>query len=232
MSDDRRWTRIYVAAVTVAVGALAGVLAQMTVFVPIDPAASTVEARVGATLLTVMGLAVGGTALASVTVVPLFGTLSGRVRNADVPWLLGLSLGGVVCLAIGFAAVQPFAGGFAEAHTETYRGHGGAHASFDVEVEQVDEERAILTFTHAGGDHLPADRISVRGEGFAAVEGVDQQEPGAWEGSVSGERPRRGGAIIEGDSVSVGVSDECMIRLVTGGDGVSSPVVAYDCRDR
>lgn len=230
MSDERRRAMLFAAVLTVTVGALAGVVARMTVLVPMHRAASTVEARVGATLVTVLGVAVAATVLAVLTVGPLYAVLSDRVRVAPEPSFVLLALGVVACVVIGFVGVQPFAGGFADAHTDTYGGFGGPHADFEVSVDWVGDGRAIVTFTHAGGDPLLAEHVYVRGKGFAAIDGADHQEPGPWQGTVSGERPRRGGAaVVDGDSVSVGVTGECMVGLVYDGDDMGSVIAGYEC---
>lgn len=232
MREVHRRALVYAGASTVAVGALAGVLARMTVLVPLDRTASTVEARVGATLVVLLGLGMGLTALAAFTAVPLYGTLSGRVRSEDVPRLVFLSLGVVGCLAVGFVGVQPFAGGFADEHVETYGGFGGPSALFEVEAEPVGDGTTLVTFTHAGGDPLHADRLHVRGEGFADVDGADHVEPGVWRGTVSGERPRRGGpAVVAGDSVTVAITDDCDVLLVYEEDGDGYVVAGHHCEE-
>lgn len=147
-------------------------------------------------------------------------------------WPVALNLLVVVLFAVGFLAVQPFAGGFADGHTDTYGGSGGPHAHFNVSVERVDDDRAIVTFTHAGGDPLGADDVAVRGEGFAEVDGADHAGPGAWQGTVSGELPRRGGpAVVYGDSVSVGVTGECEVGIVYDGADTGSVITWYDCQE-
>lgn len=214
MSEGRRGVA-FAAGLTVAVGALAGVVARMTVFVPLDRAASTVEARLGATLVTVLAVLLAGTLLAALTVVPLYAVVSDRFRADDAPWLVVGCLGVVLCLAVGFVAVQPLAGGFADAHADTYGGYAGPHATFAVEERATDSGDLVLEVTHDGGDPLLAERVHVRGEGFADVEGVDHADAGVWRGEATGEVPRRGGpAIVEGDAVTVGVADDCRVGFV------------------
>lgn len=230
MSDDRGPAAGYVAATTVAVGALAGVLAQMTVFVPLDRAASTVEARLGATLVVVLGLAAGLALLAALTIVPLYAALSDRAGGRIVRWVTCGSLAVVVCLGVGFVGIQPVATGFADAHVDTYGGYGGPHADFEVSVDWVGDDRGVVTFTHAGGDPLHAEHVYVRGEGFAEADGADHVGPGVWQGTVSGERPRRGGpAVVDGDSVSVGVKGNCTVVIAYEGDGRRGTMAGYEC---
>lgn len=59
MSESHRPALGYAGVVAVAVGALAGVLANATVFVPLDRAASTIEARLAALLVVGVIVAVG-----------------------------------------------------------------------------------------------------------------------------------------------------------------------------
>jgi hypothetical protein len=228
MSAQRRGLA-FAAGLTVAVGALTGVLARMTVFVPLDRAASTVEALLGATLVTVLALLVAAMLLASLTVVPLYAVVSGRFRAADASWLVVGCLGVVLCVAVGFVGIQGVAGEFAEATTDTYGGYAGPSAAFEVEERAASDGRVVVRFSHDGGDPLLAENVEVRGEGFTDIEGVDHAGPGAWRGDVSGERPRRGGAaIVRGDAVTVGAAEDCEIRLVYADDGVHA-VACHRC---
>lgn len=230
MSDERRRALAFAVVSTVAVGALAGVVARMTLLFPMDRAASTVEARLGETLVSLLVVAAAVTVLAAFTVVPLYGTLSERVPGEASKWFAILALGAVGCLAVGFVGIQPFATGFADAHVDTYGGFGGPDADFEVSAEWVGDERAFVTFTHAGGAPVLAEHLHVRGDGFAAIDGVDHQEAGVWRGTVSGERPRRGGpAVVEGDRVTVGVEGDCTVGLVHEGDGTRGIFARYDC---
>lgn len=227
MSDEWRGTLVYPGVLTVAVGALAGVVARMTVLVPLDRSASTVEARLGAGLVVVLVAGVALTLLAAVTVLPAYGLLSDRIRAHEVPWFVLAALGVVVCFGVGFVGVQPFAGGFAEATTDTYGGFAGPHAAFEVEERPADGDRVVVAFTHDGGDRLLAENLEVRGEGFAAVDGVDQQTAGPWRGEVGGERHRRGGrAVVPGDAVTVGAEPDCELRVVYD-DGDQAYTTAY-----
>lgn len=230
MSDERRRALIFAVALTVAVGALAGVVARMTVLFPMHRTASTVEARLGETIVSVLLVAAAVTVLAAFTVVPLYGALSERVPREEAKWFVLLALGAVGCLGIGVVGVQPFATGFADAHVDTYGGYGGPHADFEVSVEWVDDGRAIVTFTHAGGAPIYAEHLYVRGDGFAAIEEVDHQEAGSWRGTVGGERPRRGGpAAVEGDEVTIGVEGDCSVGIAHEGDGTRGILAGYDC---
>lgn len=230
MSDDHRWALIYAAALTVAVGALAGVLARMTLLVPMAWSASTVEARIAEVLVGISILGVTAATIAAFTVVPMYGTSSDRIGSGEVPWLVFLVLGAVVLFGLGFVGVQPFAGGFADATTEARAGWGGPAAEFTATERTTGDGERILTITHAGGEPVLAAAVTLRGEGFVAVEGVDQVEPGQWRGTVSGERPRRGGrAIVEGDAVEVGVDDDCEIALRYEHDDYDVTKFYYEC---
>lgn len=296
MTADRERALAYAAGLTVAVGVLAGVLARMTVLVPMDGSDSTVEARIarvlvvgailavavlyvavptavaavrargdgralrhagaaavavlgaplafvaatvsveywaapGRVLPVLVGMAVVGVLLAALFAAAALDRLPPTLGRLESAWPVALNVLVVVLFVVGFLGVQPFAGGFADAHTETYGGFGGPHAVFEVEEEPAGDGTLRLTFTHAGGDPLHPEHLSVRGEGFADVEGADHVGPGVWQGSVSGERPRRGGpAVVTGDSVTVGVTETCRVGLVYESDDDSNFVAAHDCR--
>lgn len=220
----------FAAVLTLAVGAVAGVVARMTVLMPMAREASTVEARLGATLVVVLGLGVAAVLLAALTAVPLYGTVSERVRTGDVPRLVAVCLVAVCLVGVGFVGVQPIAGEFADATVETRSAWGGPDASFTATERTTDDGERLVTITHDGGDPVLASAVVVLGEGFADVDAADQTGPGRWGGEATDERPRRGGrAIVTGDAVTVGASEDCEIALVYERDGHSSTFFFYEC---
>lgn len=230
MSDENRRALALAAALTVAVGGLAGVVARMTLLVPMAWSHSTLEARLAEALVAISVLCVVATVLAAFTVVPMYGTASDRIETGEVPWLVFLALVAVVCFGGGFVGVQPVAGGFADATTETRAGWGGPAATFTAAERSTGDGDRIVTITHDGGEPVLAAAVTLRGDGFAAVEDTDQVEPGPWQGAVSGERPRRGGrAIVEGDAVEVGVDDDCEIALRYVHDDYDVTKFYYEC---
>lgn len=298
MTSERERFLAYATAVTLAVGVLGGVLARMTVLVPMDWSDSTVEARAAtvlvvgvlftvALLYVVLPIAValyradddgrwprhGAVAIGAVVGPPLalLGTFYGvldwlspaeratgfigillvavvvavvlvalsrldrlpTVLDWERPaWPVALNLALVLLFAVGFVGSQPFALGFAADHTDEYGGYSGPHAEFEVTEEPTDNGTLILTFTHEGGDPLRSDRLYVRGEGFANVAGADQTSPGVWQGTVSGERPRRGGpAVVRGDSVTIGVTRDCTVVLRYEGTDRSTFVTGHRCEE-
>lgn len=97
--------------------------------------------------------------------------------------------------------------------------------SFEFEYESSGDGQGILTITHDGGDAAAAERIFVRGSGFADVEGVDQTAAGPWQGSASGDD----GELFAGDFVDVGVTSDYEISVVwEAGDGERSVTLAED----
>jgi len=92
-----------------------------------------------------------------------------------------------------------------------------------------DAEAGIVTVTHAGGDHVRADALFVRGRGIGAASGADVTAPGPWAGSTSGE-VGDAPAVTAGDSVTVGVTGgDYELRLVwESPDGSTSAVLAED----
>jgi len=84
-------------------------------------------------------------------------------------------------------------------------------AVFEVEY---DAQAGLVTVTHAGGDHVRADALAVRGQGIGAAEGADMTAPGEWAGSTSGDVDGVP-AVTAGDSVTVGVTGpDYVLRMV------------------
>jgi hypothetical protein len=295
MTGPRKRLLAYAAALTFAVGIVGGVVASMTLFVPIDESRSLIEARVGSALvkgllITVVALYVSipiGAAVlhirsegdrlrqAGIAALAVFGLplvfvgtlyalyqfhigfvgllplgvlfvlvavpvlvvvlayqgLSDRGSGEGADRSIALNLAVIVIFAVGFVGIYPLGAGFADDHTEQ-RGWAGPNAKFVAEEQPTDENRSVLTLTHEAGEPIVAENLEVRGEGFATVEGVDQTDPGPWQGSVSGERPRRGGAaVVSGDSVDIGVTADCEISLVYYGDDMATTIAHHDCTE-
>jgi hypothetical protein len=294
MSGARKRLLAYVAALTFIVGVVGGVVASMTLFVPIDESASLIEARVGSALvkgllITVVALYVSipvgvavfrrgegdrirhaGIAALAVFGLPLvfvgtlytfhqfrigfvgllpFGVLfvlvavpvlvvvlayqgfSDRGSDKGADWTIALNLAVIVIFAVGFVGVSPFGAVFADEYTEQRSGWG-PNAVFVAEERPAGGNASVLTFTHDGGDPIAAANIEVRGEGFADIDAADQTEPGPWQGSVSGERPRRGGsAVVSGDSIEIGVTGDCEIALIYSNDEMATTIADHDCAE-
>jgi hypothetical protein len=295
MTGARKRLLAYVAALTFIVGVVGGVVASMTLFVPIDESASLIEARVGsalvkglllvATLLyvaapfaiaevrtrergnrvyhiaaAVTGIvvtvpvvlvilvalesfifrlfspilllgAVGGITAVSVGIALAYRFYTGANGTSPFVRIVALNLVVTTVFVVGFLGVSPFGAVFADEYTEQRSG-GGPNAEFVAEEQPADGNTSVLTLTHDGGDPISPENLGVRGEGFATVDGVDQTEPGPWQGSVSGERPRRGGAaVVSGDSIEIGVTDDCEVNLVYFGDEHAYTITYYDCTE-
>ncbi|MFQ3319941.1 MAG: hypothetical protein ACI8UR_002271 [Natronomonas sp.] len=296
MTGPRRRLLGYAAALTFAVGIVGGVVASMTLFVPIDESASLIEARLGSSLvkalllgiivlyvaipvgvaalrarsdgdrlrhagiaaLAVFGLplvflgalyGIGRLGIGFVGLLPLgllfvlvtvpvlavllaYQGSSARGPGEGTAWPIVLSVAVVTIFAVGFVGAAPFGAAFADEYTETRSGYGGPNANFVAEERPADGNGSVLTFTHEGGDPMPAEHLEIRGEGFATVEAADQTKPGPWKGSVSGEQPRRGGqAVVYGDSVDVGVTADCEVQLVYNDGDQSSTIADHDCTE-
>ncbi|MFW5963637.1 MAG: hypothetical protein ACOCQM_02135 [Natronomonas sp.] len=175
-------------------------------------------------------------AVAGITAVSVGITLSYRFHmgdNGTSPFvqLVALNLVVATVFVVGFLGVTPFGAVFADEYTEQRSG-GGPNAKFVGEERPADGNASVLTLTHDGGDPISPENLGVRGEGFATVEGVDQTEPGPWQGSVSGERPRRGGAaVVSGDSIEIGVTDDCDVSLVYFDDEYAYTIAYHDCAE-
>ncbi len=167
-------------------------------------------------------------AVAGVAAVLGGGLLFRRVAPATegTGWVLGLNLAVVFLFLLGFLGVQVAAPGFADRHTTDTRP--------DVELEfgeRTTDDGRIVVVEHAGGEPAPADRLEIDGEGFADVEGADQTGPGPWAGEATGRAPRHDGpAVVEGDTVTVGVTDDCRLRVGTEAD-FRAALGYYDCSE-
>ena len=88
---------------------------------------------------------------------------------------------------------------------------GVPQPEFETATYETDDG-TVLVITHNGGDAVPAEYLRIDGEGFDDVSGVDRPEPGPWPGSEATDRD--GEAVVTaGDSVTVGVTDACVIRV-------------------
>lgn len=102
--------------------------------------------------------------------------------------------------------------------------------SFEFTYRATGDDRGVLTITHDGGDAIGADRVTLRGEGFAAVDGVDRSRPGPWTGDTTELSGGRAESVIEeGDAVDVGVADGCTVYVVYEIGSASSTIGKYTC---
>ena len=99
------------------------------------------------------------------------------------------------------------------------------HATFEFEYDAAGDGVGTLTVTHYGGDSIPSSELSLRGSGFADVEGVDQTAAGRWQGSASGDEE----AVVAGDAVEVGAASDYEIAVVwQSADGDASATLDQD----
>ena len=83
---------------------------------------------------------------------------------------------------------------------------------------EYDSDAGTVTITHQGGDSVPADRIEIRGNGFAERTSADQSGNGQWAGETSG----GDSTVVAGDSVVVGVTPSYQLFvLYSSGSGNS-----------
>ena len=159
--------------------------------------------------------ALGGGALAAERVGP---------PNRKTRWVFVLNIAVLGVFSAGFLGAQVAAPGFADRHTVD------TQPDVDLEFEErTTDDGRLLVIEHAGGEPAPVDRLDIRGEGFADVEAADQTEPGPWAGEATGRAPRGGGpAVVEGDTVTVGVADDCGF-IIGPGPELRGPVEYYDC---
>lgn len=81
-------------------------------------------------------------------------------------------------------------------------------------------DETTLHVTHDGGEPIPHSRLNIEGSGFESVPGVDQTEPGRWQGETSYD----GTVVTGGDKVLVGVGSDARIEVVYDPIAESSPI--------
>jgi len=153
---------------------------------------------------------------------------AGRIGPApsETGWTFALNVAVLGLFLLGAIGAQVVAPGFANRHTTDVQ----PDVDLAFEERETDDGR-LLVIQHAGGEPAPVSELGIRGEGFADVEGADQTAPGPWAGEASGQAPRRGGpAVVEGDTVTLGVTEDC--RLVIGlGAELRGSIDYHDCSD-
>lgn len=128
-------------------------------------------------------------------------------------------------MTVGAALAAP-TGALVETHDP-----GSPQVHLEFSTERTDDG-TLLVATHSGGDAVEADRLHVVGNGFADVPSAEQTEPGVWQGDASGDAPHGDGrAVVRGDTVRVGVSENCDVRLVYHFGGSRSTVARHECGD-
>lgn len=157
------------------------------------------------------------------------GSEGGRDAGSDdaLPWLACCwnywLAGALVVGAVGGGIVGAPLGGAVETWS------GTPQAAFDYgTTETADGTR--LTITHDGGDELPAAGLRVTGN-LTAVPGANQTRAGPWNGSTTHiERAFRPGPhVAPGDTVAVGVPEDCVVRVVYRRGGDAATLDKYDC---
>jgi hypothetical protein len=99
--------------------------------------------------------------------------------------------------------------------------------TFETETYETDDG-TVLVITHDGGDIVPAEYLRIDGEGFDDVSGVVRSEPGPWPASEATDRDGEP-VVTAGDSVTVGVTDACVIRVLYVRGGTRGTVGKHAC---
>ena len=99
--------------------------------------------------------------------------------------------------------------------------------TFETATYETDDG-TVLVITHDGGDTVPAEYLRIDGEGFDDVSGVDRSEPGPWPASEATDRDGEP-VVTTGDSVTVGVTDACVIRVLYVRGGTRGTVGKHAC---
>jgi hypothetical protein len=115
-----------------------------------------------------------------------------------------------VVLFVGGVWLGTLAAGPAGALVEQEDG-GVPQAAFETSTYETDDG-TVLVITHDGGDAVPAENLRIDGEGFDDVSSADRTEPGPWPASEATDRDGEP-VVTAGDSVTVGVTDACVIRV-------------------
>lgn len=131
-----------------------------------------------------------------------------------------------VVLFVGGVWLGTLAAGPAGALVEQEDG-GVPQPAFETSTFETDDG-TVLVITHYGGGAVPAEYIRIDGEGFDDVSGVDRTEPGPWPTSEATDRDGEP-VVTAGDSVTVGVTDACVIRVVYVRGGTRWTVGKHAC---
>ena len=143
------------------------------------------------------------------------------------PFAVFANLAFVVVFIVG-VLLGTLAAGPAGALVEQEDG-GVPQAAFEMSEFETDDG-TVLVITHDGGDAVPAENLRIDGEGFDDVSGADRTEPGPWPASEATDSD--GGPVVTpGDSVTVGVTDGCVISVVYVRGGTRGILARDDCGD-
>ena len=104
---------------------------------------------------------------------------------------------------------------------------GVPQAAFETSTFETDDG-TVLVITHDGRDAVPAEYLRIDGEGFDDVSGVDRSEPGPWPASEATDRDGEP-VVTAGDSVTIGVTDGCVISVVYVRGGTRGILARDDC---
>lgn len=178
--------------------------------------------RLGAGILLLVGLGVLAVGYLSV---------SDRVDDdawRPSPWTFGnvaLTVVFVVTFALVGGAGGIATGGLVEEHHRSV-----PQVAFDTAYEPVGGDRGVLTIRHDAGRAVKVDNLAIRGDGITAVEGANQTSAGPWQGEASSRGSGESGdrAVQQGDAVTVGVEEGCVVRVVYERMG-SSTLDKYTC---
>ena len=119
-------------------------------------------------------------------------------------------------LFVGGVWLGTVAGGPAGALVE--RSDGAVPQAVFAFSETETADGTVLAVTHDGGDPIRVESLRIVGEGFENVSGTDRTEPGPWPASAA--TGPDGPTVVTNDSVTVGVADDCDIRVVIYRRGV------------
>lgn len=188
----------------------------------------------------VLGLLRGGvTALWAVILAGVVSSgLAGMLRVAlargpddpdeRIPTSIFLNLGLVGVFLVGTILGGAVAGGAMAEFVET-DAPNRLELTMEASYTSVDgdQNRGILMLRHSGGEVVQPERLTVEGEGFAVVEGVDQTAPGQWRGETS--HGDEGSTVGPGDTITIGVQKDCHVQLLYHYRDTSTVVQQYEC---
>lgn len=194
-------------------------------------------------LLVALAMAIGGsTLLSGVAALCAVGVLvlgvvrlTGRrpLGDRETPFTTGRVAVLVVTFAVVFVGAPALAG---SADEVVHYGVEAPEAGFTAEYEAVDDDRGVLTVTHAGGEPVDPASLAVayRGVDGASHDAVDadQYEPGRWAGETTGP-PIDGSSasVVEGDSVRVAVRSDCHVHVLYREGRDLAILETFECPD-
>lgn len=141
-------------------------------------------------------------------------------------WPVFLNIALVVLFLSGMVSGLPLAGVVSE-NVVSHSGHS-PQTLFEFDERVTEDGERVVNVSHAGGDGILASRLIIRGEGFSNADSANQSAPGVWQGTTTSRNDAED-IVVSGDHVLVGVTSDCLIRVVYEGRARTSTLAKYEC---